>query len=280
MEDLTNVNIEELMKEHENDTVQDAWDSITEQVKTIVSMPEEAFSAENINAVKALILKSMPASLQKDSTNIMYEELVQSGLTREEAQESVEEIKREVEETIDAMGPMSDNKREFARYLYSWVVDPIEEATKLYCSEGKHAVIKVQLLDESAKIPTYANPDDMCADVYSNEAVVLRPGQTRIIHTGLKMAPAPGWDIEIRPRSGMSAKTGLRIANAPGSIDNKYRGELGIIADNIGTEDIHIEKGDRIAQMKPVEHVTCHFVTVDSLDETERGEGGFGSTGK
>jgi dUTP pyrophosphatase len=140
--------------------------------------------------------------------------------------------------------------------------------------------VKIQLINEDAKLPEYAHDSDAGADIFAVEETVIPPHQTAIIKTGIKVAIPAGYEIQIRPRSGLSFKTPLRIANAPGTIDANYRGEVGVIMTNTGNLTQTIAKHDKIAQMviAPVPMIT--WETVDSLDETDRGEGGFGSTDK
>lgn len=138
-------------------------------------------------------------------------------------------------------------------------------------------------VDKGVKIPEYKTVGSVGFDISSNddETVILGPGERQLIHTGLHMEIPIGYELQIRPRSGLSLKKGF--VPALGTIDNDYRGEIGIIAMNLSkNENIVIRKGDRIAQgvISPV--VNALFKPVDSLDklsQTDRGEGGFGSTG-
>jgi dUTP pyrophosphatase len=131
-------------------------------------------------------------------------------------------------------------------------------------------------------LPRYAHQGDAGADLHSNEQVKIYPGETRPVKTGLFFAIPLGYEVQVRPRSGMSAKTKIRVANSPGTIDHQYRGELMVLCENIGDEPYEIAKGDRIAQMvlAPVWNAMWSQVSsVDQLGETDRGTGGFGSTG-
>jgi len=139
--------------------------------------------------------------------------------------------------------------------------------------------INVELVDERAFIPQYKTEGSAGFDFYAIEDVSIFPEETVLIRTGLKMAIPEGYEIQIRPRSGMSLKTKLRIANSPGTIDSDFRGEIQIIVENTGDELMHIEEGDRIAQGVLNKVPQAVFIEVDKLDYTERGEGGFGSTG-
>jgi dUTP pyrophosphatase len=161
--------------------------------------------------------------------------------------------------------------------------------------------VKIKRLHPDAVIPRYAHEFDAGFDLVAVEDVIIEPGETKLVRTGLAMSLPPGYELQIRPRSGISLKTKLRVANAPGTVDAGYRGEIGVIVDNIAPKYLRerpyicsienadiienfnvtyiIRKGDRIAQavIKPVEQ--AHFVEVDELDETERGASGFGSSG-
>ncbi|MCQ2582371.1 MAG: dUTP diphosphatase [Treponema sp.] len=137
------------------------------------------------------------------------------------------------------------------------------------------------VVNADAKLPEYktegAAGADICACV--SEPVVISSGKFAMIPTGLFFEIPFGYEVQIRPRSGLAAKNGVTVLNTPGTIDSDYRGELKIILINLGTEDFVVNNGDRIAQMviSPVQQ--ANFEIVDSLSETQRGSGGFGSTG-
>ncbi|MEE9329111.1 MAG: dUTP diphosphatase [Parvularculaceae bacterium] len=121
---------------------------------------------------------------------------------------------------------------------------------------------------------------DVRAAIPADAPLTLRPGERFMVPTGLAMALPPGWEAQMRPRSGLAAKFGISCVNAPGTIDADYRGELKVILINHGTEDFVISRGDRIGQMVIAPVWQADFVEAESLDETERGTGGFGSTGR
>ena len=141
--------------------------------------------------------------------------------------------------------------------------------------------IKFKLIHPDAVLPEYAHPTDAGADVFSSEDVTIAAGETKIIKTGLKVAIPVGYEIQVRPRSGLSAKTGIRVANAPGTIDSAYRGEVGIILHNTADIPYEIKTGDKIAQLiiSPVPMIRWKEVATIS-DDTERSTGGFGSSGR
>ena len=138
--------------------------------------------------------------------------------------------------------------------------------------------LKVKKLSKNAKIPTYGHKGDACFDLYSLEDYVVRPGSVLLIRTGLAIAVNEGYEMQIRPRSGLSLK-GLIIPNSPCTIDAGYRGEIKTPMTNVSDKSVIIRAGDRYAQgtIKPVWRVI--FEEVDELPASERGEGGFGSTG-
>ncbi len=135
---------------------------------------------------------------------------------------------------------------------------------------------------EGAAIPEYktsgAAGADVCALVES--PVELNPGDRALIGTGLFFAIPDGYEIQVRPRSGLAAKNGVTVLNTPGTIDSDYRGELKVILINLGKEKFTVNPGDRIAQIIVAPVTRGRFVAVEALDQTERGSGGFGSTGK
>jgi len=139
-------------------------------------------------------------------------------------------------------------------------------------------VIQFKKLDNDAKIPTYSHTDDCCCDISSIFSYIIHPGDICLVRTGISISIPKGFEAQIRPRSGLSL-SGLSIINSPGTIDCSYRGEICIPLINLGKEGMKISKYDRIAQMKFSKVYKGIFFSVESLDKTERGLGGFGSTG-
>lgn len=199
---------------------------------------------------------------------------------------------------IELKRSLSAPKRQFLKRLFAIVVNVVMD------SEGvsKRTIQVPIVIEEGATIPSYAHIGDAGLDVYAFEEVTLEPGETKIVKTGIKVQIPKGYELQVRPRSGLSVKSKLRIANAPGTIDSTYRDEIGIICENIDTRvrDVHIdyidgkpvllgvdygapitiEKGQRIAQLVLAEVPTVLFNQVDSLSSENDREGGFGSTGE
>lgn len=140
--------------------------------------------------------------------------------------------------------------------------------------------VNIKRLDPTVELPRYAYEGDAGLDLRANEHVVLRPYERALISTGLAIALPDGYAGFVQPRSGMAIKRGLSIVNTPGLIDAHYRGELKVIVINLDADhEIVIERGDRIAQLVIQRVPTVQLVEVDELDATDRGTGGFGSSG-
>lgn len=147
--------------------------------------------------------------------------------------------------------------------------------------------MEVKVKSIGGVIPEYKTAGAAGADVCaffnvpfkSDTQIELKPGERVVVGTGLFFSIPEGYEIQVRPRSGMAAKNGVTVLNTPGTIDSDYRGELRVILINLGWEPVVIKEGDRIAQIVVAPVTQASFKVVDSLDETERGSGGFGSTG-
>lgn len=135
------------------------------------------------------------------------------------------------------------------------------------------------IVADGGKLPAYATDGAAGLDLCAAEDVELQPLDRALVPTGLKIAVPPGYEAQVRPRSGLALKHGLAIVNSPGTIDSDYRGEIGILLINLGSQAVKLLKGERVAQMVVTPVARVSVVQVDDLDDTERGEGGFGSTG-
>ena len=142
--------------------------------------------------------------------------------------------------------------------------------------------MKIKVVNKSKHpLPEYATPLSAGMDIRANleSPVVLQPLERKLIPTGLYIELPEGYEAQMRPRSGLAIKKGITLLNSPGTIDADYRGELGVLLINLSTEPFVIEAGERIAQMVIARHEQGEFCLVEELDETERGEGGYGHTG-
>lgn len=143
-------------------------------------------------------------------------------------------------------------------------------------------MIEVKILKEDKDLPTpkYAHYGDAGMDVHSAETYVLRPGERKVYSTGLRFEIPEGYELHVRPRSGLAAKYGVTVLNTPGTLDSQYRGILGIILINHSQDEFEVKRGDRIAQIVFNKFEVANLLEVDELSATVRGEGGFGSTGQ
>lgn len=244
-------------------------DKVMRDFISLLSLPDSQFDS---------IYPSIEKELIKIFDNPKTQEEILDTLNTYQITDFDSEVKvvNELIEEIKTDDSISLNKRN----LLVMILDKaILAVYKLYKVPRKRVKVKIQRIDESAILPEYAHDSDAGADVFALEDITIAPHKTEIVRTGVKVAIPKGYEIQIRPRSGMSRKTSIRIANAPGTIDADYRGEVGIIMENTGGISYEIKAGDRIAQMVISPVPMIEWEEVSELDVTIRGEGGFGSTG-
>lgn len=133
---------------------------------------------------------------------------------------------------------------------------------------------------EGLPLPSYASEGAAGLDVVAAEGLTLAPGERHAVSTGFAIAIPPGYEVQVRPRSGLALKHGITCLNTPGTIDEDYRGEVKVILANLGSEAFEVRRGERIAQLVPAPVLKASFREVEALGETQRGVGGFGSTGR
>ena len=142
--------------------------------------------------------------------------------------------------------------------------------------------MKIKIVNKSKHpLPEYATPGSAGMDLRANidAPITLAPGERKLIPTGIYISLPVGYEAQVRPRSGLALKYGIGLANMLGTVDSDYRADVGVILINLGQEDFVVNDGERIAQMVIAKHETAEWDVVDELDETERGEGGYGHTG-
>jgi len=140
--------------------------------------------------------------------------------------------------------------------------------------------LKIKKLTSKAQIPAYQTDESAGFDLHSIEDIIIQPGERKLIGTGLAFEIPKGYEIQIRPRSGLAYKHGISVLNSPGTIDSDYRGEIKILLINHSNENFEIKVGERIAQAVIQAVIQATFEEVEELNDTKRGTGGFGSTGK
>ncbi|MDD5086980.1 MAG: dUTP diphosphatase [Candidatus Nanoarchaeia archaeon] len=139
--------------------------------------------------------------------------------------------------------------------------------------------VKIKRVSASAIIPCYAHDGDAGVDLYSDEDCVLKPGERKLVKTGIKISIPYGYEAQVRPKSGLALNHGISLCNSVGTIDSGYRGEICVILINHGSEEFKVKKAIKIAQMVFNKFKEAEFQEVEELDETKRNQGGFGSTG-
>ena len=270
-----------------------------EDIAAILSLDDQEF-----NAISEFILAETEKALSDSNNKILLKKEMQTyGLSQEEL----------INEYANLMSSLDTLKEEMKEDRVDFLKRYIGLMTNAFTEDmpiGKK-IIEIPIeLAEGVEIPKYTHIGDAGIDVRALEDYNINPGENVLVNTGIKVAIPQGYEIQVRPRSGLSLKTKMRIANTPGTIDSNYRGTIGIIIDNIEPpiKDItyepvlnedgtikkldvtsilhgapcHIQKGDRIAQLVLTEVPTAHFYKVDNIGvfDSERGEDGFGSSGK
>lgn len=140
--------------------------------------------------------------------------------------------------------------------------------------------LRIKRLTLTAKLPVRSSEHASCFDIYSDVDGVIEPGERLLVKTGLSVAVPPGYEVQVRSRSGLALKHGIMVLNSPGTVDADYRGEVGVILMNLSKEKFGFQQGERIAQMGVYRVELCPIQEVEVLDDTARGAGGFGSTGR
>lgn len=259
-------------------------------IAVLLSMDDAQFEL-----VSPGILYSFLRSLNTTNVRLMLAQSINAtGSTAESVQDEFLQLVNEIDVITDLTAP----KRDFLKKLLRGINTAISETEGI----AKHYIqIPFVKYHPDAKMPEYAHPDDSGMDVYAVDDYVIHPGETKLIPTGIKMAVPNGYEIQIRPKSGRALKTKMRIANSIGTVDAGFRGELQVIIENIEPpikditydfddngrpiitsilrgSDMTIGKGEKFAQLVLMEVPKAVLFQVESLDDTERGNGGFGST--
>lgn len=257
----------------------------------LLELPDEQFLT-----LKPIVLESFYKTYNSlESKMLLYQGMKVSGVSIEEYNKASKTFIDEIRK----LETLSQVKKDFLIQIFSLVQTAVNE-----CEEASKELIPIpiELCHPNAKIPTYAHETDGGADVYAIEDITLRPGEQTIVKTGLKIACPPGYAVLVHPRSGLSAKSKMRVCNSIGLIDSDYRSEVGVIIENneapikdltydfdenhhpvltsiLHGADLHITKGERFAQLRLVKVPHMMFHQVSSVDNIEGNRGGgFGST--
>lgn len=259
-------------------------------IAVLLSMDDAQFEL-----VSPGILDSFLRSLNTTNARLMLAQSINAtGSTAESVQDEFLQLVNEIDIITDLTAP----KRDFLKKLLRGINTAISETEGI---AKRYIQIPFVKCHPDAKMPEYAHPDDSGMDVYAVDDYVIHPGETKLIPTGIKVAVPNGYEIQIRPKSGRALKTKMRIANSIGTVDAGFRGELQVIIENIEPpikditydfddngrpiitsilrgSDMTIGKGEKFAQLVLMEVSKAVLFQVENLDDTERGNGGFGST--
>ena len=266
-----------------------------EAFASVLALPDEEFKT-----LSGIILDELNKSLNNPNDRLLLAQSFNAqGITSDEVIANFKELAIQIDSIKDDVLPQA--KRDFVKQIVGLMVNAIAETEGI----SKRIIqIPIELCHPNAKIPAYAKPGDAGMDIYALEDFEVAPGERKIIKTGFKVAIPRGYELQVRPRSGTSVKTALRVANTPGTIDSGYRDEIGVIIENIEPKikDIgydfddngniiiksilhgsvfNVGKGERFAQLVLNEVPSAAFYPVDSVAQIgENRGGGFGSTGK
>ena len=257
----------------------------------LLALPDEQFEV-----LSPQLLQSYQQSLNNPNDRLaLIQSLNANGATAEDVQANFMELIDEVDKM-----EISRIKRDFLKDILSSIINTVNETEGI----AKRIInVPIELCHPDAKMPQYAHQSDSGLDVYAVEDITIHPGETVLVPTGIKIALPPGYEVQVRPKSGRALKTKLRIANTPGTIDQGYRDEIKVIMENVdppikdinysfnedGVLEIHsiahgsnyyISKGEKFCQLVLSEVPKITFFQVDSVEEIgENRNGGFGSTG-
>ena len=265
-------------------------EDVFEAVAVLLAVDDEKFEL-----MAPAVLDSYLRTLNTTNARLMVAQAINAtGRRAEDIQENFMQLCNE----IDNLTELSAPKRDFLKQLIGGINTTISETEGV---SKRYIQVPFVKCHPNAKMPEYAHAGDSGMDVYALDDYVIHPGETKLIPTGIKMAVPNGYEIQIRPKSGRALKTKMRVANTPGTVDASYRGELCVIIDNIEPpikditydfddngrpiitsilhgSDMTIGKGEKFAQLVLMEVPKAVLFQVENLDDTERADGGFGSS--
>lgn len=251
--------------------------SFVDSIHSLTEMDDAIFTDE----ATVSIIESIDGSFSQEQVNQAINQIIQNlenqGTTKAEAKNSASALKEFVNTIVYGDKIITGNKRKVVDIIVGKIFNIFDAAFDKYHSYAIELPIQ---LDEGAQVPTYAHDSDAAADLYALEDTDLNAHTYgNKIRTGVHIQLPEGWLAMILPRSSIGAKSPFRLSNSVGLIDSGYRGELGVLYDNTSEDNLYIHKGDRIAQMLIMPSYRFKANVVENLEDSDRGESGFGSTG-
>lgn len=254
--------------------------ALIEAIKSLTDIEEENLTEEMMKTLIDGIETNLSPEVISQAVNQIVKNLDDQGLTKEEAKASIQALTETIKDMVYGEEQFTGKRKIIVDTVMSRLFDIFNAAVEKYHSFSIELPMTVDTA-VGAKVPTYAHDTDAAADLYAMETIVIE-GNTlgNKIRTGVKIQLPEGWLAFILPRSSIGAKTPLRLSNSVGLIDSGYRGELGVLYDNISDTPYTINAGDRIAQLLVMPSYRFQAKVVDILADSDRGEGGFGASGK
>lgn len=243
----------------------------------IAEIDDELLTDEAMPAILQNVNTIFSTGAVNEAVDGIIRNLEAQQATKAEAEEGIHTLREVMEEIVYGEHAYTGNKKKLIDTVLETTFDVMNMALEKYHS---YAIELPIMLEEGAQEPTYAHETDACADMYAMEEIEIPAHfQSVPVKTGVHIQLPEGWVALLFPRSSIGAKTALRLSNSVGIIDSGYRGEVRALYDNTGDESYTIHKGDRIAQMMVMPSYRFKAKIVDSLEDSDRGSGGFGSTG-
>lgn len=254
--------------------------TLIDAIKGLTDIEDDVLTDEAMAGLLQGIDQQFAPELVQQSINQIVNNLEDQGLNKEEAKASIKALSDTMKEMIYGEISYTGNKKILVDTVMNRMFNIFDAAVEKYHSYAIELPMTVDTA-AGAKVPTYAHETDAAADLYAMADQIIRAGTMgNMIHTGVKIQLPEGWLAMILPRSSMGAKTPLRLSNSVGLIDSGYRGELGVLYDNTSGKDYAIHAGDRIAQLLVMPSYRFQAKVVDILADSDRGETGFGDSGK
>lgn len=254
--------------------------SLLNAIKGLTEIEEETLTDDVMTAIMNSLDQSLNGPAVMQSVNQMIQNFEEQGLTKAEAQAAADALSQTLSDLVYGEEQLSGNKKVLIDTVMNKLFDMFKIAVNKYHSYSIELPMTVDK-KEGAKVPTYAHDTDAAADLYAmDDQIIPAHSYGNKIRTGVKIQLPEGWLAFILPRSSIGAKTPLRLSNSVGLIDSGYRGELGVLYDNTSDNDYKITAGDRIAQLLVMPSYRFQANVVDILASSDRGETGFGDSGK
>lgn len=251
--------------------------TLIDSIKSLTEIDDATLTDEMMKTILDGVEQQFSSELVQQSINQIVNNMEDQGLNKSEAQAAIKALSDTMKEMIYSEVSYTGNKKLLVDTIMDKMFGIFNAAAEKYHSYAIELPIQ---LEEGAQVPTYAHDSDAAADMYAMEDTTISAHSTGTpVKTGVHIQLPEGWVAFVLPRSSIGAKTPLRLSNSAGVIDSGYRGEVRALYDNIGDEPYQIHKGDRIAQMLVMPSYRFKANVVDSLEDSDRGEAGFGSTG-